>query len=42
MIGKLTVKENHIKGLVETPDPSKINLDEMVKDMEQAIRALQY
>lgn len=42
LIGKLAVKENHTKGLVETPDPSEINFDEMVKDVEEAIRALQY
>jgi len=42
LIGKLTVKENHTKGLVETPDPSEINFDEMVKDVEEVIRALQY
>ncbi len=40
--GKLAVKENHIKGLVETPDPSEINFNEMVKDVEDVIRALQY
>ena len=42
LIGKLAVKENHTKGLVETPDPSEINFDEMVKDVEEVIRALQY
>jgi len=42
LIGKLAVKENHIKGLMETPDPSEIKFDEMVKDVEEAIRALQY
>jgi hypothetical protein len=42
LLGKLAVKENHIKGLVETPDPSEIKFDEMVKDVEEAIRALQY
>ena len=42
LLGKLAVKENHIKGLVETPDPSEINFDEMVNDVEEAIRALQY
>ena len=38
----LTVKENRITGLVEIPNPSEINLDEIVKDIEEAIRALQY
>lgn len=42
LLGKLAVKENHIKGLVETADPCEINFDEMVKDIEEAIRALQY
>jgi hypothetical protein len=42
LIGKLAVKENHIKGLMETPDPSEIDFDEMVKDVEEAVRALQY
>ena len=42
LMGKLAVKDNHMKGLVETPDPSGIKFDEMVKDVEEAIRALQY
>jgi len=42
LIGKLAVKENHVKGLVETPDPSETNFDEMVEDIEESIRALQY
>ena len=42
LIAKLAVKENHTRGLVETPDPSEIKFDEMVKNVEEAIRALQY
>ena len=42
LIGKLADKENHVKGLMETPDPSDIDSDEMVKDVEEAVRALQY
>jgi len=40
LLGKLTIKENRIKGLVEIPDPSKIKFDEIIKDIEEAIRAL--
>ena len=42
LIGKLAVKENHVKGLMETSDSSEIDFDEMVKDVEEAVRALQY
>ncbi len=42
MLGKLAVKENYTKGLVEDPDPCEINFDVMVMDVEEAIRALQY
>ena len=42
MIGKLIVKKNYIKGLIEIPDLSEIYFDEIVKDIKEAIRALQY
>ena len=37
LLGKLAAEENHIKGLVETFEPSDINFDERVKEVEVAI-----
>ncbi len=42
LIEKLAVKENHIKKLVKTLNSSEISFDEMMKNVEDAIRALQY
>lgn len=42
LIGRLAAEENHLKGLVETSEPSDVNFDERVKDVEEAIQALQY
>jgi len=40
LLGKLTIKENYIKGLVETLDLSKINFNKIVNNIEEVIRAL--
>jgi len=42
ILGKLAIKENYIKGLIEDPDLYKINFDVIVINIEKAIRALQY
>ena len=42
LLGRLAAEENHIKGLEETSEPSDINFEERVKEVEEAIRAMQY
>jgi len=42
LIGRLAAEDNHLKVLVEAPEPSNINFDEKVKEVEEVIRALQY
>ena len=42
LLGRLAAEENHIKGLVETFEPSDINFDERVNEVEEAIQAMQY
>lgn len=42
LLGRLAAEENHIKRLVETFEPSDINFDERVKEVEEAIQAMQY
>ena len=42
LVGRLAAEENHIKGLVETFEPSDISFDERVKEVEEAIQAMQY
>lgn len=40
LLGKLAIKENNIKGLVKSLDLSKINFNEIAKDIEEVIRVL--
>ena len=42
LLGRLAAEENHIKGLVETSEPSDMKFDERVKEVEEAIQAMQY
>ena len=42
LLGRLAAEENHMKGLVEIFEPCDINFDERVKEVEEAIQAMQY
>ncbi len=42
LLGRLAAEENHLKGLVEICEPCDINFDERVKEVEEAIQAMQY
>ncbi|KAH8653975.1 hypothetical protein BGZ60DRAFT_533069 [Tricladium varicosporioides] len=42
LLGKLAAEENHFKGLVKIPGVTNINLDERVKEVEEALTMLKY
>ncbi|PVH69000.1 hypothetical protein DL98DRAFT_599040 [Cadophora sp. DSE1049] len=42
ILGKLAADENHFKGLVEIPGVAALNLDERVKETEEALTMLKY
>lgn len=42
LLGRVAAEENHITGLEDTSEPSNMSFDERVKEVEDAIQALQY
>ena len=42
LLGRLAAEENDMKGLLETIEPSKIDFDKRVKEVEEAIQVIRY